>query len=77
MRLPVDGALRGIGDRVGLALEVGREALEVADRHRLLLLAQHADLLALVVLGTDAAADGRQGVLLLDEPRRLDELARP
>ena len=56
--------LAGDGHRVGLTLEVGREALEVADRHRLLLLAQHADLLALVVLGTDAAADRGQGVLL-------------
>jgi len=61
--------------RIGLAFKVGREAFEVADGHRLFFLAQQAGLLALVVLGTDASADRRKRVLLLDQPRSLDELA--
>jgi len=68
--------LAGLRGRLGhrrltlLRLPVGDEALETADRHRLLLLSEDADLLALVLLGTDAAADGGQKVGLLDRRHR-------
>ena len=63
------------GHLVRLALEVRGEAFERADGHGLALLGQHADLLALVVLGTDAAADGRQRVLAADEAGGAGEVA--
>ena len=62
-------------DLAALPLEVGDVALEAADRDRIALVAGDAGLLALVLLGTDAAADGGQGVVGLDDRQRLGKAA--
>ena len=51
--------------------EVGHEALEAADGHRLQLVADDAGGLALDFLGTDPAADRRQGIGVLEDPVRM------
>jgi hypothetical protein len=59
-----------------LALPVGHEALEAADRDRLLPLAEDAVQLALVLDRADAAADRRQQVPPPDRLRGLVEAAQ-
>ena len=58
-----------------LALPVGHEALEPADPDGVLLRAQHAAELALMLDRAHAAADGRQDVPPPDRSRRLVEAA--
>ncbi len=67
---------RGLGlERLRHAqIQVGDEALDVVDADRLVDLAAAAPA-HLAGTRTDAAADGRQGVLLLDQPDRLAEFA--
>ncbi len=66
-------------DAALLALPVGEERLDLADRHReaevLVDLGDHAVLLALALLRTDAPADRRQEVGLLDAADRAPEVA--
>jgi hypothetical protein len=68
--------LARLGGRLGhrrlalLGFPVGDEALQAADGHGLLLLAEDADLLALVLLRADAAADGGKEVGILDGRHR-------
>ena len=68
----------GLGSR--LAREVRAEALDAADRDGLVdvlqELAHRAELLALLLLRADAAADGRQKRRLLDDAERAREVAR-
>ncbi|OPZ20292.1 MAG: hypothetical protein BWZ10_00699 [candidate division BRC1 bacterium ADurb.BinA364] len=58
-----------------IALVIGSEPLQPADRHRLILDADDTLALALLLLGADSPADGRQRVLLLNFARRFEELA--
>ena len=71
---PVGLCRRGDGDIARLLLVVGGEPLKAADGHGFSLLPEDADLLALVLLRADAAADGGEGVRFLEFERRLDEL---
>ena len=64
--LPVGGAFSGRPNWPRLALEVGHEALEVADAQGLELVAQDAAPLALGLLRADPAGDRRQDVVLAD-----------
>ena len=68
------GDVRGLDLAAG-CLPIGEEPLEPADGHWVALLAQDADLLALVLLGADSAAHRRQGVGLFDLPDAGGEVA--
>ncbi len=61
---------RGVGQ-----VPVGHVALQPPDGHRLALLAQHAQRLALGLLGADAAADGGQVVVGLEGAGRARHVA--
>jgi hypothetical protein len=62
-----------VGVQPGSRGVIGDEALEPAHRHRLELHTERAQLLALLFLRADPAADGRQDVLRRQrEPRALD-----
>ncbi len=54
---------------------VGREPLQAADGHRVVLLPQEAVLLALVLLRADAAADRGEGVVRLDDAGGAEVIA--
>jgi hypothetical protein len=57
-------------------LAVSHEALEAADADRFAAFGEDAVLLALVLLRAHAAADGRQGIRLLDLRNRAVEVTR-
>ena len=61
-------------DRARVSLVIGDEALQAPDGDGVPLLAEDAELFALVLLGADPAADGGQAVRLLDLPGGLDEV---
>ena len=69
--LAVLGGHLGLGGKLGLVAE---EALELADGHRVALLAADALALALVLLRAHAAADGGEHRVLADDVQRLAEL---
>ena len=63
---PVGLRRRRDRDLARLPLVIGGEPLQAADGHGLALLPEDADLLALVLLRADAAADGGKAVRLLE-----------
>ena len=70
------GRLTGVAARLCSQLPVGHVALQAADGHGRALLGQHADLLALGLLRADAAADGGQVVLALQDLDGRGHVAR-
>ena len=74
--LPVGGAIAGSPSWPLCALEVGDEALQVADGDGLALLADDASALALVLLRADAAGDGGQRVVFAHFRRGGQKFAR-